>query len=146
MAYGSIDVVMEAEIGNAVVVRVEGPFRIFTENRPEGVNERFPDVGPVPAGSSRDGDGQADRSRSCHSVLTLQKAVTKRGFPFFTDIGTGDLNGELRGHDMVWLSLADSQGGRSVNFAAEHGCYARRAQPLSEREQIVVQVPAAAYQ
>jgi hypothetical protein len=53
MAYDGIDVVVEAEIGNAIIVGVEGPFRIFAEDRAEGVDKWFPDVGPVPARSSR---------------------------------------------------------------------------------------------
>lgn len=126
MAYDGIDVVVEAEVGNAIIVGVEGPLRIFAEDRAEGIDEWFPDVGPVPARSSRDAGGHADRSRSRHCVLGLQKPVAKRGFPFSADIGTGDPGGELRGRFMVRFSLANSQGGRSVNFAAEHGRYARR--------------------
>ena len=49
MPYGGIEVVVEAEIGNAVIVGVEGSFRIFTQDRAEGIDEWFPDVGPVPA-------------------------------------------------------------------------------------------------
>ncbi len=51
-----------------------------------------------------------------------------------------------RWRDVTWLSLADSQEGRSVNLAAEHGCCARRARSLREREEIVIQIPAAARQ
>ena len=36
--------------------------------------------------------------------------------------------------------------GWSVNLAAEHGRYPRRAQPLREREEVVIQIPAAARQ
>src|SRR4029077_7605523 len=61
-----IDIVMKTEADNSVIAGVERPFRTFAENRAKGVDERFPDVGPVPAGSCRDADGQADRSRSRH--------------------------------------------------------------------------------
>ncbi len=74
---------------------------------------------------------------------TLQEPLAKGCLPFCTDIGTGDLSGELRGcRGVVGLSLANSQKGWSVNLTAEHGRYARRAQPLREREEVVIQVPA----
>jgi hypothetical protein len=60
MANGGIDLVMEAEVGNAVIVRMEGPFGIFAENRAEGIDEWFPDVGPVSAGFGSNADGHAD--------------------------------------------------------------------------------------
>jgi hypothetical protein len=63
VAYFSIDIVVKTEPGYAVVVGVKGLFGIFAENRPEGVDEWFPDVGPVPARSGRDTDGHTDRSR-----------------------------------------------------------------------------------
>ena len=47
---------------------------------------------------------------------------------------------------MVLLSVANSQKGWSVNFTAEHGRYARRAQSLREREEVVIQIPATASQ
>jgi hypothetical protein len=47
---------------------------------------------------------------------------------------------------VVGLSLANSQKGWSVNLAAEHGRYALRAQPLRERQEVVIQVPATARQ
>jgi hypothetical protein len=47
---------------------------------------------------------------------------------------------------MAWLSVVSSQKGCSVNFTAEHGRYACRAQPLREREEVVIQVPATARQ
>src|SRR5713226_9511154 len=72
VAYSSIDIVVQAEAGYAVVVGVEGPFGIFAENRAEGVDEWFPDVGPVPAGPGRDADGHADGSRCQVGVLDLQ--------------------------------------------------------------------------
>jgi hypothetical protein len=71
VTYSSIDVVVQTEASNAVIVGVEGPFGIFTENRAEGVDEWFPDVGPVPAGPGRDADGHADGSRCQDGVLGL---------------------------------------------------------------------------
>jgi hypothetical protein len=47
---------------------------------------------------------------------------------------------------MLRSGLADSQKAWSMNLAAEHGCYARRAQPLRERKEVIIQVPAAAGQ
>ena len=97
VAYSGIDVVVETEAGYAVIVGVEGPFGIFAENRAEGVDEWFPDVGPVPAGPGRNTDGHADSSRCQDGVLDLQEPLAKGRLPFCADIGTGDLSGELRG-------------------------------------------------
>lgn len=47
---------------------------------------------------------------------------------------------------MVGLSLANSQKGWSVNLAAKHGGYAFRAQPLRERKEVVIKIPATARQ
>lgn len=78
---------------------------------------------------------------------TCRSPLAKGHFPFFADIGTGDLSGELGGcRDVIWLSLANGQKGWSANLAAEHGRYACRAEPLREREKVVIQIPAAARQ
>ena len=97
MTYSSIDVVVQTEASYAVIVGVEGPFGIFAENRTEGVDEWFPDIGPVPAGPRRDADGHADSSYRQDGVLDLQELLAKGRLPFWADIGTGDLSGELRG-------------------------------------------------
>ena len=97
VAYSSIDVVVQTKAGYAVIVGMEGQFGIFAENRAEGVDEWFPDIGPVPAGPGRDADGHADSSYRRDGVLDLQEPLAKDRLPFWTDIGTGDLSGELRG-------------------------------------------------
>ena len=97
MAYNSIDVVVQIEAGYAVIVGVERPFGIFAENRAEGVDEWFPDIGPVPAGPGRNADGHADSSYRQDGVLDLQEPLAEGRLPFWADIGTGDLSGELRG-------------------------------------------------
>ena len=55
-------------------------------------------------------------------MLDLLEPFAKGCLPFRTDIGTGDLSGELRGcRGAVGLSLTNSQKGWFVNLAAEHG-------------------------
>ncbi|HLM89038.1 MAG TPA: hypothetical protein VK284_08420 [Streptosporangiaceae bacterium] len=88
---------VQTEASYAVIVGVEGPFGIFAENRAEGVDEWFPDIGPVPAGPSRDADGHAYSFCRQDGVLDLQEPLAKGRLPFWGDIGTGDLSGELRG-------------------------------------------------
>jgi hypothetical protein len=53
MAYTGIELMVEAEAGYAVIVGVERLPWIFAEDRAKGIDERFPYVGPVPAGASR---------------------------------------------------------------------------------------------
>jgi hypothetical protein len=52
VAYSGIELMVENQAGYAVVAGVERLPWIFAEDRAKGIDERFPDVGPVPAGAS----------------------------------------------------------------------------------------------
>lgn len=88
---------VQTEAGYTVIAGVELLSGILAENWAEGVNERFPDVGQITARPGRDADGHADSSCRQEGRLDLQEALAKGRFPFWADIRTGDLSGELRG-------------------------------------------------
>ena len=46
MSDTGVDGVMQGEADDSVIVRVERPGGVFAQHRPEGVDERLPEIGP----------------------------------------------------------------------------------------------------
>src|SRR5215467_4186800 len=55
---------MQAEADDTVIVGVEWPGGVFAEHRAEGIDERFPEAGPVAARPGGQRDGQPGRARA----------------------------------------------------------------------------------
>src|SRR5690348_5757426 len=75
-----VDGVMQAEADDTVVVRVERPGRVFAQHRAEGIDERLPEAGPVPAWPGRQRDCQPGRAwidgGRLHCQLIVEESVT----------------------------------------------------------------------
>src|SRR5262249_34808240 len=87
---------MQAEADNTVIVWVERPGRVFAQHGAEGIDEWFPEAGPVAARPGRQRDWQPGWAGLVGGRLP-RKPVVECLFPLLALIGPSHPGRELRG-------------------------------------------------